>query len=277
VLAGAAPAADRQHPVPRAVLGGGMLGPAYADPQPNLHLTVVTVSPDGNALTMRGDWSARCGAQLHPVTASFTAKDVPLSPDGSFVASGAFSVPGGTGTFSVVGVFVSPSSVSGAGSARLTLQSGLAGLTCKTPAVSWEARSGTRLGGRPRPQARQSYYGLTAQALPLVLRVSPNRYRVAQAAIRWHARCNAAAEGLDGIALAPPTPTSTKGRFSVTFSSVDEPAQGLVGLTTATLRGNYGTGNVGGTYESTTRLWDLSSGALLDTCSTGRVSWAARP
>jgi hypothetical protein len=60
------------------------------------------------------------------------------------------------------------------------------------------------------------------------------------------------------------------------FSSVDAPDRGLVSLTNSTLRGTYGTGNVGGTYQSTTRVWNLSSGALLDTCSTGRVSWAAR-
>jgi hypothetical protein len=258
------------------VLGGGNLGPTYADPQPNLHLTSVTVSPDGTTLNVRGEWSARCGSQLRPVTASFTAEEVPLLPDGSFAASDAFLASGGAGTYSLVGVFTTPSSVSGSGSARLTIQAGGAVVTCKTPALSWEARAGARVNGRPKPQARQSYYGLTAQSLPLVLRVSPNRYRVAQAAVRWHASCTAAAEGLDGIALAPPTAASTKGRFSVTFSNVDEPEQGLVSLTTFTLRGTYGTGNVGGTYESTTGVWDFSSGALLDTCSTGRVSWAAR-
>lgn len=258
------------------MLGGGNLGPTYADPQPNLHLTSVIVSPDGRTLTVRGDWSARCGTQLRPVTASFTAEEVLLSSDGSFAASGAFSAPGGAGTYSLVGLFTAPSSVSGSGSARLTVQAGGAIVTCKTPALSWEARGGARLNGRPKPQARQSYYGLTTQSLPVVLRVSANRYRVAQAAVRWHASCTATAEGLDGIALAPPTAASTKGRFSVTFSSVDEPEQGRVSLTTSTLRGTYGTGNVGGTYESTTRVWDFSSGALLDTCSTGRVSWAAR-
>ena len=263
-------------PAPGSVLGGGSIGPTYIDPQPNLHLTSVTASPDGTALTVRGDWSARCGTQLRPVTASFTAGNVPLLSDGSFSASGTFSVPGATGTYSLVGSFTAPLSVSGSGSARMTVGTGATASICKTPTVSWEARGGARINGRPRPQARKSYYGLTGQALPIVLRVSPNRYRVAQTAIRWHARCGASAQGVDGVALAPPAPTSTKGRFAVTFSSVGEPERGLVSLTTATLRGTYGTRNVGGTYESTTRVWDLSSGTLLDACSTGRLSWAAR-
>ena len=272
----AATAADRQLPTGGSVLGGGSLGAVYAEPQPNMHLTSVTVSPDGTALTVRGDWSARCGTQIQPVTASFVAEQVPLGPDGSFSAAGVFAVPGGAGTYSIVGVFTTPLSVSGSGSARLTIGSGGAVLACKTSTVSWEARGGAHLNGRPRPLARQSYYGSTGQGLPIVLRVSPNRYRVAQTAIRWHAACGTMPEGLDGIALAPPVAASSKGRFAVTFPGVDEPDRGLVSLTTNTLRGTYGTGNVGGTFESTTRVWDLTSGKLRDTCSTGRVSWAAR-
>jgi len=210
------------------------------------------------------------------VTVTFVAADVPLSADGSFRASGAISAPGVFGTYTLDGGFLSPSSASGAGSVQLTVLAGERPVSCKTRKVSWEARGGARLAGRPRPVARRSYFGTTAQALPLVLRVSPNRYRIAQAAVRWHATCGADLAGLDGTALFPPQAASTKGRFSTTFSTVGEPGVGKISLTRATLRGTFGTGTVAGTYESTTRVWDFSSGELLDTCSTGRRSWAAR-
>lgn len=275
-LAAPASLAPRQAPAPGAVLGGGRLGPVYADPQPDLHLTSLVVSADGTSVTVRGDWAAVCGDLVRPVTATFAAEDVPIAEDGSFSASGPVATPGAEGTFALTGAFTSPTSAVGVGSVRFTLHGGSGDTSCRTPAVTWEVRADARLTGRPRPLARRSYFGTTAQGLPLVLRVSPNRYRLSQVALRWRASCNATAASLDGIALAPPTAASVKGTFTTRFSSVGEPAAGEVSVTASTLRGTFGTGTVGGVYQSTTRVWDVASGALLDICATGRVSWAAR-
>jgi hypothetical protein len=281
VLGGAALAlgattARGQAPLPGALLGGGRLGPRYIDPHVDAHLTSLVTSADGTTVTFYGDWAARCPGLVEPMTASFVARDVPVAEDGSFAAAGEFSGEDFDGSYSVAGVFTEPRSATGSGRAVLTLHLGDQTITCTTPSVSWEARGGARLKGRAHPEPSGAYYGTTSETFPLVLRVSKSNRKLAQAALLWDAPCRALPDGVGGLAVSSPTAIGKDGRFTVTFTIVEEPAADQVAVTTATLRGTFGNGNVAGTFQATARVQSLVDGSLLDSCSTGPVSWAAR-
>jgi hypothetical protein len=275
-LALVATAADGQAPLPGVLLGGGRLGPRYVNPHVDAHLTSLVTSADGTTVTFYGDWAARCPGQVEPITASFVARDVPVAEDGSFAAAGEFSGEDFDGSYSVAGLFTAPRSATGSGRAVVTLHVGDQTITCTTPSVDWEVRGGARLKGPARPVPSGAYYGTTSDAFPLVLRVSKSSRKLAQVALLWDARCHSLPDGAGGLADSPPTTIGKSGRFTVTFTIVGEPAAGQVAVSTATLRGTFGTGNVAGTFQATTRVQSFVDGSVLDSCSTGPVSWAAR-
>lgn len=272
--AASAPAGSSALPPPNALFGGGSIGPAYALRHGNVHFTSIRVSPDGRTVTLHGDWRARCDGLKAPVTASFVARDLPLDRVGSFTGTGPIETPLATGTFTIAGAFVEPRSASGSGSVTFAYTRDGRTHSCAV-FVDWETRAAPRREGRPAPVRGAAYYGVTSQSYPFLLRVSKDGRKVAHAALIWDARCTGTPDGTGGDAVAHATPIRRGSRFELAFAEIERPAPGQLAVTSSTLRGVFGEGSVSGVW-SVTRTVRSDDGTLLDSCSSGPVSFAAR-
>lgn len=208
------------------------------------------------------------------------------SADGGFSAKGSSTQRPAPGkkvktTYQLAGSFTSNRAAEGTLSATLVQTSGGARKTCKTGRISFEARRPDgKLGARdvrPRPY----YYGITAQRgtgprRPIVLRLSGDRRRIARALFGEQVKCS---DGKRSIGIEAPRTNlaiNSRGRVSdrekdkidngATFTYIDDRFTAV-----------FGSRGAKGTFSLSDRTVDKLSGNIVQSCSSGKITWTAAP
>jgi hypothetical protein len=210
-----------------------------------------------------------------------------VAADGSFSAKGKQSespAPGEklTTRFELAGSFTSERAVEGTVSATLSVSSDSAEKkTCKTGTVAFSARRPDgELGNRDsRPRAR--YFGTTAQRgigprRPIVIRLSGDRRRISRALFGEQVKCS---DGKRSIGIeAPRTNVAVDSRGRVSDHETDKIDNGA----TFTYIDDHFTAVLGrrgakGTFALSDRTVDKLSGNVVQSCSSGSITWTAAP
>jgi hypothetical protein len=213
--------------------------------------------------------------------------DAKIAADGSFSADGTASQTPAPGdkvrtTYQLAGAFTGERAVEGTMSATLVFSSDRAERkTCKTGEIAWSARRPNGdLGARDvRPRAR--YFGVTAQRStgprrPIVLRLSGDRRRISRALFGEQVRCSDDKRSI-GIE-APRTNISIDSHGRVSDHETDKIDNGE----TFTYIDDHFTATLGrrgakGTFSLSDRTLDKVTGNVIQSCSSGTITWTAAP
>ncbi len=287
-LAGAA-VAWSAGPGKGAFFGGGQIEATYtAGFHPKLAWINLAVSKDGKTVTAYGDWNAACTGYSAPARASFVAKAIAPKPDGSFTATGELSGANTTGHYVLAGRFTSPTSAVGTGQAQFTFLSRGPQTSrkyeCDTGTVNWQARDDAHSpsGGKPSPKANAVYYGNVRGStgrLPFMLRVGSTGKTVEEATALVDARCTqdpsyyAHADPIFAHVKIKPGGTFT-GRTAYTDSLLGK-GFGQEGRVTMSIGGRFGGSTVTGTWRVAVKIVFSSTGKLVDSCSSGAMTFKA--
>jgi hypothetical protein len=210
-----------------------------------------------------------------------------VAADGTFKADGSETQTPEPGdkvktTYKLVGAFTGERAIEGTLSATLAFSSDRAEKkTCKTGEVAWSARRPSGDLGDRDARPRAYYYGVTAQRStgprrPIVLRLSGDRRRISRALFGEQVKCSDNKRSIGIEAPRTEVPIDSKGRVSdhetdkidngETFTYIDDHF-------TATL----GRKGAKGTFSLSDRTVDKVSGNVIQSCSSGTITWTAAP
>jgi hypothetical protein len=287
VLAGAAvAAAGGVSPFKEALLGGGSIEASFRQGfHPKLAWINLAVGKDGRTVTAYGDWNASCKGLAPPARASFTTKPFTLRPDGTFTVVGDLAASNTAGHYALTGRFTSATSAAGSGQSQFTFAADDGKrYDCDTGNVKWQARDDVHAGagGKAAPKAGAVYYGNTHGPngrLPLVLRVGRSGRTLEEAAGLVDARCT---KDPSYYVHADPIFARVKirpdGSFTSSPSYTDSlvgKQQGQEGRVTMTVKGKFGKTTVSGTWRVDVKIVVSGSGAPVDSCSSGLLTFKA--
>jgi hypothetical protein len=238
-------------------------------------LTIVTVrrAGDGSAI-VRATIAARCGV------AHVKRSGVKVAADGSFafaatVGDHPLEAPGvrRSARVSIRGQLAATGAAGTAG-ARLRLERhGRVVARCKSGARAWQARPRAPQAVAGPPRAGGAYYGLAAQTgrpRGVVLRVGPSGRRVRVAAFEYRARCRHRSRERDNVMSGGPIAADRTfdlhERFTIRYANASERYR-------VRFHGRFTPTGVRGAL-SVTSVARSRSGALIDRCRTGRVSYS---
>ena len=266
--------------------GGGQIEAKYAPGfHPKLAWINLAVAKDGKTLTAYGDWNASCAGYPAPARASFVAKAIAPKANGSFVAVGDLTDSHTAGHYVLAGKFTSPTSAVGTGQSQFTFAAPDGKqYDCDTGQVAWQARDDahTPSGGKAALKANTVYYGNVHGAtgrLPFVLRVGSTGKTVEEAAALVDARCT---KDPNYYAHADPIFAHVKIKPDGSFTSRSAYTDSLLGKSTGqegrvtmTVSGKFGRSTVAGTWQVDVKIVLSASGSLVDSCSSGKMTFKA--
>ena len=159
-----------------------------------------------------------------------------------------------------------------------TLRPGRAAGTFRTVVTATD-RSGGMLwrcdSGSLRFSVPRAYAGLTAQGYPLAIRVSSNGRRLQGAVLALAAPCARAGHGYQAAGELPLRgPIDGRGRFDASAPLTSDAGQYTINQSrrlTGTLRAGRGAGSL----HVHADVYDKGTGAKVDECDTGEVTWSA--
>jgi hypothetical protein len=213
------------------------------------------------------------------VDAAFTARAT-VAADGSFSARGSARDGAARTRWSISGT-IAGAAASGTATARTTLSADGRTRRCPASTVRWAARRATGDSGAPPPPPKERYFGTTSQRLDgprraVALRISSDGTKLARALYDVTVRCDGetVSDTYDApkrnLTIAADGKVRNVERFTfrnraTTYRSVER--------FTATI----GAAGATGTFSTTARISDRSSGRTIRRCSSGTVRWIAAP
>ncbi|HEU4658146.1 MAG TPA: hypothetical protein VFR97_11495 [Capillimicrobium sp.] len=245
--------------------------------------TTIRVAKDGASINFFGEWGVKCEGGGRDL-AYITAEDVALGGDGSFSGKGEVSGQGPlgsqTGSFRFSGRFTKAHVATG--TARVDIQQTLTaggGAACTSGTFRWTVVDPSQRAARAVPRRNAMFFGSTAQTYPALLRLD-RRGEVAFAALEYELSCTKEAQPLFLDERMPGSfiELQRNGRFAgeETYTSSRVTLQGNGELVvTAKLRGAFRNGRLSGTWSLTGVVKDRTTGAQLDTCTSGKIEFSA--
>jgi len=259
--------------------GGGSLPPSINDPVP-----LFLVAVDGGRASMIGLSGGGC-SNGRMGFGSFLTHRFRLHRGGRFRIKGSFAspIPGGvaTGSYRIRGRVRSGRGVAtGVASVRLRFPGSTAGQTisCKSGKRAFRARNPA---ARVR-SVRGPFYGVTSQALPIVVRPAPDSSALAPVAFWTTLNCNALGP-LQATARLT-VPATAPGVFAKT-GHVTESFRPSIGSTVSVPAGTYGynpygfqaqvaQGRATGVITFSSRVGNAQK-QLIDTCAAPPITFSA--
>lgn len=292
-LAAAAPSAqaqDEERPTPvdarSGIYGGGQLGATG-------QFVKLTLGRGRLEATQRATLTTRCGGFGAPLVENIRIAPIEVPEDGEYVIESEFSetippeVPR-VGGLERTGLITGRTRIGRRGGAAGTMRSrfllrdpstGEVRARCGTGLIRFNIRiPGSADRGRPRPRRGASYFGLTGQRQPFLLRVGRGGRTIGSAGMSYSVGC-ASAVGRS-LQITARALAIRRGRFDKR-GQFDREYVGPDGVVVREsyrwrLAGRFGTGGATGLWRVIGVARRTDTGELVQECDTQRNRWRAR-
>ncbi len=265
---------------PRGNFGGGAIVVRSADNVFGVGNAVIGLRAlDERRLEIEATVRGRC-------TGGDITAAVRIAADGSFSADGTETQEPRpdekvTTRYKLSGAFTSPTVAEGTITATLERSRDGRQETCKTGKVAFGARKASGELGKRGAKGRTRYYGTTAQRgvgprRPIVLRISNNGRLISRALFGYQVKCSDGKRAIGVEAPQTDIAISATGRVrdrdkyttssGVTKTFVDDRFEAVIGHKGAK-----------GTLSLSDRTLDMTTGNVIQSCSSGEIKWTAAP